>query len=595
MTRAQRSSFILRPRHRSAGALLAAAAVLSAGCAVENPLRSDGERILRHSVLEGVERELSDARSQPLPVITDRPDSVGGLNIRPDIARELDAMAGPASYPGSGPLGVDLTGRPVRTVSLSLERCVRATAANNIAVQFARIGPAINEAQIIAAEAAFDWTFFTNLNWTISDAPRVSTTSIQTDESQSLQNQLGLRRQLVGGGRFSVQADSAYQYVTRPGAGVEPNPAMTGQVTAQWDQPLLRNFGSEVSRAEIRLATNAQRTAIQTLRRDLIRVLSDTERTYWQLVRAHQDLQILQRLLERGVRVRDQLIERQVLDANNAQIADARARVERRAADVLRAQTQIRVLSNQLKQLMNDPGLPAGSEIVVLPSDTTVDAPIKFSLLESVSTGVQNRPEVQNAVIDIDDASIRQTVADNLRLPDLSMRLQARFTGIENDLLEAYVDAANGTFIDYLAGLNFELPIGNRRAEADFRRRRLERLQSVLAYRNTVQQVVGEVKGALERVQLNYALIGQTASSRYAAADSLRVLEVQKEQGEGFTVERLAIELDRQESLAAAERGEAEALAEYSVALTDLFAAMGTTMERANVEFVVPSNAPEGD
>jgi outer membrane protein len=366
-------------------------------------------------------------------------------------------------------------------------------------------------------------------------------------------------------------------------------------VTAQWDQPLLRNFGSEVSRAEIRLATNAQRTSIQTLRRDLIRVLSDTERTYWQLVRAHQDLQILQRLLERGVRVRDQLIERQVLDANNAQIADARARVERRAADVLRAQTQIRVLSNQLKQLMNDPELPAGSEIVVLPGDATVDAPIKFSLIESIATGVQNRPEVQNAIIDIDDASIRQTVADNLRLPDLSLRLQTRFTGIENDLLEAYVDAANGTFIDYLAGLNFELPIGNRRAEADYRRRALERLQSVLAYRNTVQQVVGEVKGALERVQLNYALIGQTSSSRYAAADSLRVLEVQKEQGEGFTVERLAIELDRQEALAAAERGEVEALAEYSIALTDLFAAMGTTLERSNIEFVVPSNAPDAD
>ena len=262
--------------------------------------------------------------------------------------------------------------------------------------------------------------------------------------------------------------------------------------------------------------------------------------------------------------------------------------MERRKADVLRAQTQVRLLSDQLKTFMNDPDIPPGSELVLLPVEDAVDEPIKFSLLESLRTAMQNRPEVQQAILSIDDSSIRQTVADNQRLPDLSMRLQTRFAGLDNEPLRAYEDAVGGNFIDYLAGLNFEMPIGNRRAEAQFRQRRLERMQSVLSYRNTVQQVVGEVKTALNRLTLNYSLIEQVKTSRTAATENLRVLLVEKEQGGGFTVERLDIELNRQESLAASEREENEALAEYNIAIAELFQAMGTTLERNNVEFVVP-------
>jgi len=100
---------------------------------------------------------------------------------------------------------------------------------------------------------------------------------------------------------------------------------------------------------------------------------------------------------------------------------------------------------------------------------------------------------------------------------------------------------------------------------------------------------VGEVKSALDRVVLNYQLIDQTKTSRIAAANVLRVLVVEKEIGPGFTVERLDLELSRQEGLAQAERDEVQAMTDYNSALADLFQAMGTTLERNNVQFVVPT------
>jgi outer membrane protein len=581
--------FVLRAG--SVFSLLAASAGLTSilsGCATaSSPLSRESERQLKQSIAEAAARELADAAEQPKSVVTTREEGVTSLDIRPDILQELQGMAGPRSYELDDPrLGLDLTGRNVRTVSVSLERVLRSVVTNNLAVQFARIGPALAESQLVAAEAAFDWTFFSNLNYTNTDSPQASATSLVTNQSQTVQTQAGLRRQLIGGGRFTLQTD--LQYIDTATAGITPNPANNAGITAQWDQPLLRNFGSDVTQAEIRLARNDQRERVQLLKRDLIRTSTDAERAYWQLVRSVADLKVLQRLVKRGEEVRDQVKARAMVDANAAQIADATARVERRKADVLRAQTQVRLLSDQLKTFMNDPDIPPGSELVLLPVEDAVDEPIKFSLLESLRTAMQNRPEVQQAILSIDDSSIRQTVADNQRLPDLSMRLQTRFAGLDNEPLRAYEDAVGGNFIDYLAGLNFEMPIGNRRAEAQFRQRRLERMQSVLSYRNTVQQVVGEVKTALNRLTLNYSLIEQVKTSRTAATENLRVLLVEKEQGGGFTVERLDIELNRQESLAASEREENEALAEYNIAIAELFQAMGTTLERNNVEFVVP-------
>jgi len=581
------------------GVLTAAALVCLAGCAAspfESPLVEDTQADLRRSVVEAARRELVHAQNYPRAVVTQRDEDVNRLGISPEVLGELNQKAGPASYAGvSLVLGPDLTDQPTQTVLVNLQRMVRTSAERNVAVQFARIAPAIGESQVIAAEAAFDWVFFSNLNFQDNDSPRVGTSfagsssPVRSDQFQSVTTTLGLRRTLIGGGRLTLQHDYGYTLADTPGQVSIPDPANQVSVTAQYDQPLLRNMGSEVTQAEVRIARNAERTAIQTLRRDLIRTITDTERTYWELVLAQQDVLILTRLLERGERVRDQLRARSDIDANQSQIATATARVEERRSDVLRAQTQLRLVSDRLKGLVNDPDFPVGSEVVLLPADRAVDEPVKFGLLESLRDAITNRPEVNQAVLSIDDASIRQVVAQNAKLPDLSIRLQTRFSSLDDSADQAYRRLFNGQFVDYLVGLAFEAPIGNRRAEADYRRRLLERAQTVAAYRNTIQQVVAEVKSALDRVILNYRLIAQTKISRIAAAEALRVLEVEKELAE-YTVERLQVELNTEEALANNERSEMQALVDYNTALAELFQAIGTTLERNGIQFVVPTS-----
>ena len=357
-----------------------------------------------------------------------------------------------------------------------------------------------------------------------------------------------------------------------------------------YTQPLLDGFGRSRALAEVRLARNAERTSVSSLKGQLIDSASATERAYWRLVLAYRELVIRDRLLERGIAVRENIRARRVQDASQAQVADAVARVERRRSQVITARTALRDASDALKRLINDPRLPVGSEALLVPVDEPSDEPLTFSLLDAITTAVRERPEIERALLTIDDASIRETVARNARLPRLDLVARARLLGLDGSQRGAFDDEVSGRFVDdWLVGLTFEQPLGNRAGEAGARGARLERLRSIVGYRRAVQGVVLDVKNALNGAVTNAQLIGQTRLSRVAQGEVLRTLGVEKElTNQGYTVERLDLELSQQEVLAQAEIAEAAAKVNYNISLVDLYEAMGTTLERNRVDFVVP-------
>ncbi len=570
--------------------------MLAAGGCSSSGLSDESENQLRHTVMESVRREAAEAQEYPARRLTAR--ETGGLErlgLSPAALDEISKRSGPDSYKGETlPLADTLLGQSQRVVAITLEKAIKTSVEYNLQIQFGRMAPAVSEAQVVQAEAAFDWTFFQNFTYNNIDEPRARTTltpsntGLTSNTQQNVISTTGLRQKLTSGGQLTVQQELTYSDDSTVGQTVEPDPNTQLGVTLQLDQPLLRNFGSDTALAEVRLNRNAERNSIAQLKHDLIKTVTDVEKTYWQLLRAHRDLLILQRLTERGVAVRNQLVQRIRIDATPAQIADATARVERRKADVILGQKALRQISDKLKQLINDPDLPVGGETLLVPIDDAIDAPIEFGVLDSIEAAITNRPEIQQSILSIDDTAIRQVVAQNGLLPQLDLRLMTRWWALQESAGNTYNEVFAGDFIDYIIGLSFEQPIGNRKAEAEERRRRLERAQAVISYRNTIQQVMLEVKNSLDDVETNYSLIDQRRLSRIAAAEVLRSLLVEKQTIGAYTVERLDLELNRQESLAQAERDEVQALTDYHSAIADLYAATGTSLERNRIDFVVP-------
>jgi len=491
-------------------------------------------------------------------------------------------------------MGPGLLGEPSPTFQIDLAQSVGRAVRQSLDVEDARLDPAIGEAQTISARAAFDWVFFTGVQWNRTDAPQVVPfvggvpVGVAARQSQSVGYETGIRKRLTSGGTLSISQGQTYTDDQSGGTRLNPDPAQSVFLDIALNQPLLRGFGSDVAMAEVRLSENIERRAIQSYKRALIQTATETESAYWRLEQAYNELRIRQKLLERGLQTREVLSSRLSFDVKPAEYSDAVATVERRRADVIRAENQLRQASDLLKVFINDDELTVGNETLLLPIDEAPDQPISFSLLDAITMAMQHRPELQEAILSIDDASIRQTVADNSRLPLLDMAFRSRFNGLDADTSGAYGDISDGRFVDFLVTAMFEQPIGNRGAEADYRRTQLERMQATIRYRTALQQVVLQVKTSLRNVMTNYQLIEQTRTARLAATENLRTLLVQEQTIQSLTPDFLDLKFRRQEALADAETAEQQARTDYNISLAQLSASMGTSLERNGIAFIVP-------
>lgn len=533
-----------------------------------------------------LERVLQKAKDDGIRLPQDRDTVEANLEA-------ADAISGPNAYQDDAlDAGADLLADDNSpTVVIDLQSAIRKGIEHNLDLSVARLGPQITEQQLIQARAVFDTVLFAGAQQIVLDTPRPTGGTIPglTTDQQSKTTDLatGIRKDLRSGGRFTAQASVQRQ---------ESNPAFLGNarfydadVLLQLEQPLLRGFGSDVAEANIRLAkiaTQAERANFQTSLLDLARGI---EQTYWQLTAAQQSLLIQQRLYRRTIAMRDKLEGRFGFDFLLADLNEVNARIDARYADLLRARRNVRNLSDQLKRLINDPDLPVIGEAILVPADSGADAPIAFSLLDQVTTALQHRPEIETALLQIDDVDVRRVVADNAQLPILNLVASTTLSGLDTTQpLEALSNTADLDYIDYALGVEFERPFGNRAARSLFEQRTLERQRALENYRSIAQGVTLEVKDALRGVETSFQLIATTRSQRRASALSLEVAEVQLERGgrneaETFTV-RVDRVLARQDALANAELAEAQTLSEYMIAISDLQRATGTSLQRAGLE-----------
>ncbi|MHC4900358.1 MAG: TolC family protein [Planctomycetota bacterium] len=575
---------------------LAAAVLALAGCA--SPFGSeDPDLILRRRVAAAIDQELETLPPGTQLIETTRPPAEAMATLE-DRRDELDVI-GPlvTAAPGRFDMGPDLTGAVQQEVTVSLRSAIDSAVRNNLSIQIAQLQPAITEADVVRAEAAFDAVFIGNIDLAKIDQPTPVTAirqggnlipvGVGVNASDQYRFETAIRKPLTSGGEVFVSTDLTRFQNNASGIAFLPDPAYTSAIRFGINQPLLRGFGTSVNTATIRLSRNLERKSIQQLRSDVLVLLDETEAAYWNLVFAWQDLAIQEWLLQVGIEVRDVMERRRDFDTKPAEFSDAVARVEQRKGFVIERRRFVRAASDNLKLLMNDAEVSVGSEALLVPADAMVEDPIRYNLREAILTSMTNRPEIQQAILDIDDAAIRQMLADNDRLPILDVSAQMAYFGLDDSAGDSYDDLFEGSFLDWLLGLHFEWPIGNRAAEAGYRQARLQRSSAVIGYQRAVQDIVLDVKRALRNCVTSYELIQASRSNRVAQAENLRTLLVEEETLAGLTPEFLNLKFQRQERLALAQADEAESLVNYNKSLASLYRAMGVGLTMNRIEFEI--------
>lgn len=467
-----------------------------------------------------------------------------------------------------------------RQVRLTLEDVLRRALAHSLAIRVSSYDPAIETTRVVEAEAAFDAAFFTNI--TNNKQNRPATNALSGTDIEAFNAQSGIRKLLPTG--MQVETSYVTSRQSNDFAFQTINPVWFSQFVTQFRQPLLRGFGLDYNRSQIRINKLTRRRVTQTFRRQVHETLRQTEEAYWRLVQARRNLVISARLLASFEQIYNYLDARRDFDVYRIQLADTKARLERTRAQFIELIALVRDAEDQLIALMNDPEINLTDEIEIVPVIAPHFARIELDRVGEVQAALDNRPEIVEARLSIDAARIQVGVAKNQAMPQLDLVFRYSVDGLGRSSDRAFSEVTKNDFHEYYVGVDFELPIGNRARRAALRRAKIQYAQSMAALKQVFEQVIFDVNQAVRRVETRYDQIDPALQSVEATEDQVASIQARAEKKDFLT---LNTELNTEQSLAQARRDLLSALVDYGVAIIDLERAKGTLLQYNRVELTV--------
>lgn len=445
--------------------------------------------------------------------------------------------------------------------------------------------PLIRQTAITEACAAFDWNAFMNTRWDDTSDP-VGNILTTGGASRYRNNQwtgtAGLARRNHHGGRFEVAQDLGHQNTNS--TFFQPNNQGTSRLRLSYVQPLMQGRGKVYNESLIVLARIDTSIAKDEFSRQLQSHLLEVTRAYWSLYLERASLVQKRRLLERAKGIQESLQARAGVDVVGSQLARVTAAVTNRRADLIRAEMAVRNAQDRIQALVNDPSLALTMNLEMVPTDLPIRHAEELHVGDVLSTAMQKRPEVDQAIKQIKASCVRLGMSKNELLPQFDFIAETYVAGLrgQSDIGRAWTDQFSTGEPSYAVGFTYEMPIGNRAATARLQRRRLEVRQLQNQFNATVETLLMETKVAIREVRTSEREFEAKFLAMQAAEARLDNIEQRwshlpgQDGSIGLYLEDL---LDAQSQLTNAEFEFTRSLTTYNLSLMNLKRASGTLLE----------------
>ena len=277
------------------------------------------------------------------------------------------------------------------------------------------------------------------------------------------------------------------------------NPSWYTRFGATFTQPLLRNFGTLVSRSGIVVAQTNRAQAVETLNLQVIGVLQQVEDAYWEFAAAQVEVDVKEQSLELAERLLEETRERiRVGTSAPIDLVQSEASVATRRQDVILARNARANKEDALKKVLGFE-TPGEWAMAIQTNEPYVFEPLEVDLAQSIETAIANRPEIRRQQLLIENTELYTKLARNATLPSLDLNASYGFGGVGGTLSDPTTPITGesietkGGFDDsvdqitdldfpyWVLGVNLKVPLGNNDAKANLARRRFENHQAQTA------------------------------------------------------------------------------------------------------------------
>lgn len=446
-------------------------------------------------------------------------------------------------------------------------------------------------------------------NWSHQTTPQSNsfTTGTPALITNSLLANAGIQQGFATGATASLALNNNHQNVNSPRTAY--NPYTGSSLGLNITQPLLRGFGMSLNRRFIRIAGDEQKIGGLLFRQQLIATVYGVIRLYTDFVALYEDVKVKQE----SVMLAEKLladVKAQVEEGTLAPVEETRANAQIYSTrqDLVNAQglldEQEAILKNVITRQGNQDELVREAHII--PTDT-LEIPEQESvqpIQDLIARALADRPDLAQARLQIDVSTIGLQGSKSATRPELDLVGVVQNNGLAgalNPLLPSADPALIGGYggvLDqifsrkyptYGIGLQFNLPIHNRIAEADLARDEIQVKQSQVRLRQMENQARLEVEDALIAMRRARAASEAAAQARALQEQSLQVEQAKFDVGASTSF--FVIQYESQ--LAQARSTEVAARSAYVKARAALQRAVGSILEenRISIDAAIKGSA----
>lgn len=399
------------------------------------------------------------------------------------------------------------------------------------------------------------------------------------------------------GGQFRINHDVAYTGSNLPGQ-LFPS-SYRGNLTAQYQHPLLAGFGTEFTQVAgpigdsfrglsgvtqgVVIARINNDITIADLENNLTNLVKDIEDQYWELYLQYRLYDTLATTRNSTLRTwRDAKRKLEIGGVRGFSVEDeAQARDGYFQAQA-RVQETLSLLYKSEAALRRLIGLPVNDGEIIRPSDEPVTARLEPDWAHSVAEGLTHRVELRRHKWNIKSLELQLGAAKNLVRPRLDFVGSYTVNGFGDQLINQsstpfssmYGNMTDTTHTGWNAGFVLNVPLGLRQAQAQVTNieLRLAKARDVLAAQEL--EIAHELGNAFQQLAEKYVTAQTNFNRRRAAQDRADLVEKKYKVG----TQTLDLYLRSLASLADAEVAYYQAIVEYNQAIINLQYRMGTLL-----------------
>ncbi|MFA5388350.1 MAG: TolC family protein [Candidatus Omnitrophota bacterium] len=463
------------------------------------------------------------------------------------------------------------------TLRMTLVDVIAYALKSNSEIKIEGINPRLKKLDVSVAGADFEPEF--NAEYMMHYNAETATSGLAgaaVSKMRDIDLSAGLSGKLVTGTEYALEfigerykTNSSYQSIN-PYYASEPKLTIT--------QPVLKDAGIAVNKADIMIAQNNETLSEQSFKNTVMDIVTKAKSAYYNYIYYRDNYSIAASSLKRAkdlaainkLRYGKGLI-------SSVDLLETETAVSQREKALISAESSLKKAEDELKVVTNivdDPFL-WNAEIKAL--DMPEYKKENPDLVASLQNAFIARPDYQQARLDLKNRDIRITTAKNALYPEVDLVGSFGMNGLGGDYQES-LDKIGPEYKDWSLGVKFSMPWGSG-DRAKYEQVQLEKAQALIAFKRLEQNIILDVRDKVREVDIQYR---QVAASELSMDKEKTNYEAQEERYAAGQVSTHDM-LDYQDALAQAELDYTKALIDYNIAGINLEKAEGLTLERNDI------------